>query len=49
VSVLGALGGGLLALYVSVAAALAVAAALVCAVGVTVHALSRADGAWTKA
>jgi uncharacterized membrane protein YoaK (UPF0700 family) len=45
---LGALTGGLLALHVSVAAALTVAGAIVGAVGLAVHALSRAGGAWIK-
>ena len=44
----GALTGGLLALNVSVAATLAVALAAVGAVGLTVHALSSSDGAWTQ-
>jgi uncharacterized membrane protein YoaK (UPF0700 family) len=46
---LGALTGGLLALHVSVASALAVAAVIVLAVGVAVHVASRADAAWTRA
>jgi uncharacterized membrane protein YoaK (UPF0700 family) len=46
---LGALTGGLLALHVSVAAALAVAGAIVCAVGLAVHVASRSGGAWTHA
>jgi uncharacterized membrane protein YoaK (UPF0700 family) len=44
---LGALLGGLLVLHVSVAAALGLALALVCATGLAVHLLSRANGAWT--
>lgn len=47
---LGALTGGLLALHVSIASALAVAGALVVAVGLSAHAASRADGpAWARA
>jgi hypothetical protein len=46
---LGVLTGGLLALHVSVAAALAVAGAIVCAVGLAVHVASRSGGAWTQA
>lgn len=46
---LGALSGGLLVLHVTVAAALAVAAAIVLAVGVAVHFLSRADAPWIRA
>jgi uncharacterized membrane protein YoaK (UPF0700 family) len=45
---LGALVGGLLVLHVTVAAALALAAAIVLAVGVFVHFLSRADAPWVK-
>lgn len=45
---LGALTGGLLALNVSVAATLAVALAVVGSVGLTVHALSRSEEAWTR-
>jgi uncharacterized membrane protein YoaK (UPF0700 family) len=45
---LGALVGGLLVLHVTVAAALALAAAIVLAVGVFVHLLSRADAPWVK-
>jgi uncharacterized membrane protein YoaK (UPF0700 family) len=43
---LGALTGGLLALHVSVAAALAVASAIVAAVALWVHLASRAGGPW---
>jgi len=43
---LGALTGGLLVLNVAVAAALAVAGAIVLAVGIAVHALSRPGAAW---
>jgi uncharacterized membrane protein YoaK (UPF0700 family) len=46
---LGALTGGLLALHVSVAAALAVAAAIVLGVGLVVHRRSRSDAAWALA
>ncbi len=46
---LGALAGGLLALEVSVASDLAVAAAIVLAVALAVHVASRSDGAWTRA
>jgi hypothetical protein len=46
---LGALTGGLLALHVSVAAALAVAGAAVLAVGVAVNVLSRSNAAWVRA
>ncbi len=46
---LGALTGGLLALQVSIAAALAVAGAIVAIVGVAVHVASRGDPAWTRA
>jgi uncharacterized membrane protein YoaK (UPF0700 family) len=48
---LGALAGGLIVLHVSVVAALALAGALVCAVGVAVHTVSRSAGAgaWTRA
>jgi len=46
---LGALGGGLLALNVSVAAALAVALGIVLGVGVLILVLSRRDAAWTRA
>ncbi len=46
---LGALSGGLLVLHVSIAAALAVAGAIVLAVALCVHALSRARPAWTRA
>jgi uncharacterized membrane protein YoaK (UPF0700 family) len=45
---LGALCGGLLALNVSVAAALAVAAAIVLVVGLAVHSLSRPDAPWAR-
>jgi uncharacterized membrane protein YoaK (UPF0700 family) len=45
---LGALAGGLLALDISVAAGLAVAFALVAAVGLAIHLLSDADAAWTR-
>jgi hypothetical protein len=45
---LGALAGGLLALDVSVAAGLAVAFALVAAVGLAIHLLSNADAAWIR-
>jgi len=43
---LGALAGGLLVLYVSIAAALGLAGALVLVIGVAVHVLSRPDAAW---
>jgi uncharacterized membrane protein YoaK (UPF0700 family) len=43
---LGALAGGLLVLHVAVAAALALAGAIVLAVGVAVHVLSRPNAAW---
>ena len=46
---LGALAGGLLALDVSIASALAVAGATVTAVGLAVHAASRSDAAWIRA
>ncbi len=46
---LGALTGGLLALHVSVASALAVAFAIVVAVGLAVHFLSRSQDEWTRA
>ncbi len=46
---LGALAGGLLALDVSVAAGLAVAACVVLAVALAVHLASRADAAWAHA
>jgi uncharacterized membrane protein YoaK (UPF0700 family) len=45
----GALTGGLLVLHVSVAAALSVAGAIVLAVGLTVHVVSRSDAAWIQA
>jgi uncharacterized membrane protein YoaK (UPF0700 family) len=45
---LGALAGGLLTLHGSVAAALAVAVAIVCAVSGAVHVLSRSGGVWTR-
>jgi uncharacterized membrane protein YoaK (UPF0700 family) len=45
---LGALVGGLLALHVTVAAALGLAAALALAVGAVVHFLSHADAPWVK-
>ncbi len=45
---LGALTGGLLALRVSVAMTLAVASAIVGAVGLTAHALSHSEEAWTR-
>jgi uncharacterized membrane protein YoaK (UPF0700 family) len=45
---LGALVGGLLALKVSVASDLAVAAGVVLSVALAVHVASRADGAWTR-
>jgi uncharacterized membrane protein YoaK (UPF0700 family) len=45
---LGALVGGLLVLHFTVAAALALATAIVLAVGVFVHFLSRADAPWVK-
>ncbi len=46
---LGAVTGGLLALQVSVAAALGVACAIVVAVTLTVHTRSRGEPAWTRA
>lgn len=46
---LGALAGGLLALDVSVAAGLAVAACIVMAVALAVHVASRSDAAWAHA
>jgi uncharacterized membrane protein YoaK (UPF0700 family) len=46
---LGTLTGALLALEVSVAGALAVAAALVLTVGLAVHAASRGDAVWARA
>jgi uncharacterized membrane protein YoaK (UPF0700 family) len=46
---LGALAGGLLALDVSVAAGLAVAAGIVTAVALAVHLVSRSDAAWAHA
>jgi uncharacterized membrane protein YoaK (UPF0700 family) len=46
---LGALAGGLLALNVSVAAALGVALGIVLAVGLIVRVLSRHDAAWVRA
>jgi uncharacterized membrane protein YoaK (UPF0700 family) len=49
VMLLGALTGGLLVLHVAIAAALATAAAIVLAVGLAVHALSRSDAAWIRA
>ena len=45
----GAIVGGLLALHVSVPAALAVATALVVAVALAAHALSQPDAAWRRA
>jgi uncharacterized membrane protein YoaK (UPF0700 family) len=46
---LGALGGGALALHVSVAAPLAVAFLLAAAVGLVAHLLSRSSAGWTRA
>jgi uncharacterized membrane protein YoaK (UPF0700 family) len=46
---LGALTGGLLVLHVAIAAALATAGAIVLAVGLAVHALSRTQAPWTRA
>jgi uncharacterized membrane protein YoaK (UPF0700 family) len=46
---LGAAAGGLLALEVSVAAAVAVASAIVLSITLAVHALSGSDAAWTRA
>ena len=46
---LGAVAGGLLALEVSVAAALGVACAIVIAVTLAVHLLSSGEAAWTRA
>jgi uncharacterized membrane protein YoaK (UPF0700 family) len=46
---LGALSGGVLALHVSIASALAVAAAIVLTVGVAIHLASHADARWTQA
>jgi hypothetical protein len=46
---LGALAGGLLVLHVAIAAALALAAATVLAVGLAVHVLSRSDAPWHRA
>ena len=46
---LGAVAGGLLALEVSVAAALGFACAIVIAVTLAVHVLSRGEAAWTRA
>ena len=46
---LGALAGGLLALDVSVAAALGVACAIVAAITLAVHTLSHGEAAWTRA
>ena len=46
---LGAVAGGLLALEVSVAAALGVAAAIAVTVTLAVHVLSRGEAAWTRA
>jgi uncharacterized membrane protein YoaK (UPF0700 family) len=46
---LGAVIGGLLVLNVSIAAALVVAGAIVLAVGLIVHRLSRADAVWAHA
>jgi uncharacterized membrane protein YoaK (UPF0700 family) len=46
---LGALVGALLVLHVSIAAAIGLASAIVLAVGVAVHLLSRADAPWIKA
>jgi uncharacterized membrane protein YoaK (UPF0700 family) len=45
---LGALAGGLLALDVSVAAALTLATAITLVVGITAHSLSRSTAAWTR-
>lgn len=45
---LGAVAGGLLALHVSVAAAIALAGAIVLAVGVAVHLLSGPEAAWAR-
>ena len=46
---LGALTGGLLVLHVTIAAALAVAAAIVLTVALAVHGLSRTQSDWTRA
>jgi uncharacterized membrane protein YoaK (UPF0700 family) len=46
---LGALTGGLLVLHVTVVPALALATAIVLAVGVAVHFLSRSDAPWVRA
>jgi uncharacterized membrane protein YoaK (UPF0700 family) len=46
---LGAVTGGLLVLHVSVAAALALAGAIVLAVGLAIHLLSRSGGVWVRA
>jgi len=46
---LGAVAGGLLALEVSVAAALGVACAIIVAVTLTVHVLGRGGAVWTRA
>lgn len=46
---LGAVTGGLLVVHVTIAAALAVAAAIVVGVGLAVHALLRPDAPWVKA
>ncbi len=46
---LGAITGGLLVLHVAIAAALAVAGAIVLAVGLAVHVLSRPDAPWIRA
>ena len=45
---LGALTGGLLVLHVAIAAALAVAGAIVLALGLVVHVVSRSQAAWTS-
>ena len=45
---LGALAGGLLALEVSVASDLAVAAAIVLSVAIAVHVASRSEASWTR-
>jgi hypothetical protein len=46
---LGAVAGGLLALNVSVTAAVAAACAIVLSITLVVHALSGGDAAWTRA
>ncbi len=46
---LGALAGGLLVLHVSIVSALALAAAIVLAIGLAIHALSRANAPWIRA